>query len=464
MRVTLQCEPEAIRHRLLRSLHLKGMTMGSHQVVLIRDGQVIDGTGRKPLLNASILVEDGRFKEITRERIEAPAGAMIVEATDKTILPGLTDMHGHLLSGGFDTITKDIDSFDLPSQKRALKQMLYWGVTAVYSPVQPLEAGLKLRAYVAEHGLLAPRIFISGPGFTSPGGWAGSLLPLARIEPKDVTEVTQHINLLAHAPVDFVKIYYDTQCCAFLTPLPKLAKPLMERITLEAHSKKLKVMVHSYDIQNHKDALRAGADIMAHSAVTAPIDDEYLELAKENQTLYLATLSAYHDAFNERTLRDFIAQDFVQKTVPMKTLSTLAKGGPLDDFVKNLLKQDYLKAQLPTIQANLKKVFESGVAVGVGPDTGVMGAFPGISVHREMELMVQAGLPPADVLVAATKTAAEYLGQNSLGTIQEGKSADLIMVNGNPLADIKHTRNIELVMKEGWVLDREKLLEEILAE
>lgn len=429
--------------------------------LLIRNGQIIDGTGKDPLRNASILIEDGWFKEISNGDLEIPPQATVIDATGKTILPGLIDMHSHLLSGGFDSITEVIDSFEPATQRRSLKQMLYWGVTSTYSPVQPLESGLQLRDEVAKETFLAPRLFISGPGFTAPNGWAGSLLPLARMEPKSLEEAEQQVNQLADAGVNILKVYYDTQCCAFVSPLPKLETAIMERIIQTAHSRNLRVMLHAYDNQFHIDALRAGVDILAHSAVTAPVDDEYLELAGKAKALYLATLSVYHDAFDEDSLREFIAQDFVQEAVPKKTLDTLAEGGPLDEFLK-ITKKDYIRDQLPTIQGNLKKVAESGIAVGVGPDTGVMGAFPGISVHREMELMVRAGVPPARVLEAASKTAAEYLGEESLGTIQLGKIADLVIIKGNPLEDIKHTRDIELVMKAGRVIDREKLLEEIL--
>jgi imidazolonepropionase-like amidohydrolase len=429
--------------------------------LLIRNGQIIDGTGNDPLRNGSILIQDGWFKEISIGDVEAPPQATVLDATGKTILPGLVDMHSHLLSGGFDSITDVIDSFEPVTQRRSLKQMLYWGVTATYSPVQPLQSGLQLRDEVAKEKFPAPRLFISGPGFTAPNGWAGSLLPLARMEPKTLEEAEQQVNQLADAGVNILKIYYDTQCCAFRSPLPKLETPIMERIIQTAHSRNLRVMLHAYDNKFHIDALIAGVDILAHSAVTAPIDDEYIELAGKANALYLATLSVYHDAFNEDSLREFIAQDFVQETVPKKTLDTLAEGGPLDEFLR-ITKKDYIREQLPTIQANLKKVAENGIAVGVGPDTGVMGAFPGISVHREMELMVQAGIPPARVLVAASKTAAEYLGEESLGTIQQGKMADLVIIRGDPQEDIRHTRNIDLVMKAGRVIDREKLLQEIL--
>lgn len=437
--------------------------MSEPGVLLIRNGQVIDGTGRDPLPNASILIDQGRFKEITPGDIRVPPGSNItvIDATGKTILPGLIDMHAHLLSGGFDTITDVIDAYDLPTQKRALKQMLYWGVTAVYNPVQPLDSGLRLRAQVAEDHFPSPRLFISGPGFTAPNGWAGSFLPLARVEPKSVEEVKQQVNRLADANVDILKVYYDTQCCAFLNPLPKLETPLMETIIQEAHARNLPIMLHAYDNQYHKDALKAGVDILAHSAVTAPVDDEYLVLAKKNKTLYLATLCAYHDAFDEAALRDFIAQDFVQKTIPQETLNSLAEGGPLDDFMK-IIKQPYMKNQLPTIQANLKTVFDNGIAIGVGPDTGVMGAFPGIAVHREMELMVEAGIPPAQVVVAATQTAARYLRQTALGTIETGKIADVVIVSDDPLEDIRNTRNIEAVIQGGRLINREELLREIL--
>lgn len=429
--------------------------------LLIQNGQIIDGTGAQPFRNGTLLIEDGWFKRISDGDAEVPPQATVIDATGRTILPGLVDMHSHLLSGGFDSITDVIDSFEPATQRRSLKQMLYWGVTSTYSPVQPLESGLQLRDEVAKEAFLAPRLFISGPGFTAPNGWAGSLLPLARMEPRSLEEAEQQVNQLADAGVNILKVYYDTQCCAFLSPLPRLETPIMERIIQTAHSRDLRVMLHAYDNEFHTDALRAGVDILAHSAVTAPIDNEYLELADQAKALYLATLSVYHDAFDEDSLRDFIVQDFVQETVPKKTLDTLAEGGPLDDFLK-ITRKDYIREQLPTIQGNLKKIAESGIAIGVGPDTGVMGAFPGISVHREMELMVQAGIPPAQVLRGASKTAAEYLGEESLGTIQQGKIADLVIVNGNPFEDIKHTRNIELVMKAGRVIDREKLLQEIL--
>jgi imidazolonepropionase-like amidohydrolase len=318
-----------------------------------------------------------------------------------------------------------------------------------------------LRGQVARNVFPSPRLFISGPAVTAPGGWGGANQPEARIELKDIREVKPQISRLARAKVDFVKLFYDDMSSSFASPLPKLDKQVMEAVINEAHARHLKVMVHAYRTSDHKDAMRAGADIMAHSAITEPVDDEYIDLARRNRTLYLATLSVYHDVFDEKAIRNLVSQDFVQKTVPRKTLLTLTAKEPLDSFEKSI-KQDFIKQQLSTIGANLKKVSESGIPIGVGPDTGVPGSFPGIAVHREMELMVQSGVPPARVLVAASRTAAQYLGQRLLGTIEPGKIADLIVVAGNPLEDIRNTRNIETVIKAGQVINRDQLLTQIM--
>ncbi len=433
----------------------------SRDAILVRNGLLVDGTGKAPLEAASILIEGGRFTKITSGNLKAPAGARIIDATGKTLLPGLIDMHAHLISGGFDTISEKSMSYDPVEQQRALKQMLYWGVTAVYVPVQPLESGMQLQSLVSRNAFPSPRLFISGAGFTAPGGWGGANHPDARIELSDRSSIKQQVRRLANAKVEILKLFYDDMSSSFTRPLPKLKRELMEAVISEAHANKLKVMVHAYRTDDHKDAMRAGADVMAHSAITEPVDDEYLELARKSQTMYLATLSVYHDVFDEHSIRSLVAEEFVKRTVPQKTLKTLTDAEPLNSFEKSI-RQDYIKQQLPTIDANLKKLSENGVAIGVGPDTGVPGSFPGIAVHREMELMVQAGVTPNRVLTAATKTAASYLGQQSLGTVEIGKTADLLLVRGNPLEDIKKTRNIEVVIRAGQVIDREKLLNEIM--
>ncbi|MGH7856319.1 MAG: amidohydrolase family protein, partial [Candidatus Binatia bacterium] len=398
--------------------------------LLIRDVRLIDGRGGEPRSDVSILIENEIFREIREGSIPAPAGARVIDAGGKTALPGLVDMHAHLASGGFDTIGEDFLTYEIGPQKRVLEQMLYWGVTSVCNPVQPLPEGLRLRRESEEVPPTAPRLFVSGPGFTAAGGWAGTKDPTARLEPREPAAARRHVAQLAEAKVDFVKVFYDDMDSAFAGSLPRAEESILTAIVEEAHRFGLRVMVHTYDFERAAEAVRTGTDVLAHSVVTAAVDEDFLEAARRNDLLYLATLSVYHDVFDEEAIRRLAAEDFVRKTVPRRTLETLAPGGPLDAF-ERMIKQSYIKGQLATIDDNLRRVAAAGIAVGVGPDSGVYGSFPGISVHREMELMVQAGLTPGCVLRAATAVGPKYLGRDDIGSVEAGKAADLVIVAGD---------------------------------
>jgi imidazolonepropionase-like amidohydrolase len=443
----------------LRGSGVSGATRGDS--ILIRDGLIFDGA-KEDLTRGAILIEGGRITRISAGDLRAPAGATVIDGEGRTIFPGLIDMHAHLISGGFDTISEKSMSFDPVAQQRALKQMLYWGVTTAYVPVQPLQSGLALQAAISRNSFPSPSLFISGPAFTAPGGWGGANQPEARVELNDVTDIRSEVSRLARANVRILKLFYDDMSSSFVSPMPKLKKELMEAVIREAHARKLKVMVHAYRTEDHKDAMRVGADIMAHSAITEPVDDEYIELARRYNTLYLATLSIYHDVFDEHAIRELISQEFVQRSVPQKTLKTLASPEPLNSFEKSI-RQTFIKGQLSTIGANLKTLSENKIPIGIGPDTGVPGSFPGIAVHREMELMVNAGVTPVAALIGATTTAATYLGQPSLGRLAPGNLADVVVIKGNPLEDIRSSRNVEIVIKAGKIVDRKALLSQIMS-
>ena len=435
---------------------------GHADALVIRNARVIDGSGRAPLERHAIFVESGRIRSILPEARSLQTGAGHIDASGKTVIPGLIDMHAHLISGGFDTVVDVGASYDVDDQKRVLQQMLYWGVVGCHFSVQPIDNGLWLREAAATGEIEAPRLFVSGPGVTAPAGWAGSNQANARIELDDPDDAPAAIAGLAESGVDFVKVFYDSMCCAFHQAMPMLRRDVMARVIDEAHRHGLPVAVHVYELEGHREVLRAGGDILYHSSVTGEIDDGYLQAMRANGSLYVATLSIYNDTYEPEAIRAWANSSWVRESVPESTLASLAPGGPLDEF-DAFTRRDNIARQLPTIMGNMKRIHDAGIPFAVGPDTGVPGVFPGLSVHREMELMVAAGVPPLAAIGAATSQAATFAGEPLMGSLAPGKSADLLILSEDPLTDIRATRSIEAVIKEGRVVDRERLLGEIFA-
>ena len=438
------------------------MFAGDAGAMVIRNARIIDGSGRAPLERHAIFVASGRIRNIVPETGSLELGAGHIDASGKTVIPGLIDMHAHLISGGFDSVVDVGASYEVDVQKRVLRQMLYWGVVGCHFSVQPIDNGLWLREAAASGEIESPKLFVSGPGVTAPAGWAGSNQPDARIELDDPDDAPAAIARLAESGVDFVKVFYDSMCCAFHQAMPKLRRDVMERVIAEAHAHGLPVAVHVYELEGHREVLRAGGDILYHSSVTGEIDDDYLEAMRANGSLYVATLSIYNDTYEPEATRAWAGSSWVRESVPNVTLETLGTGGPLDDF-ETFTRRDNIARQLPTIMGNMSKIHEAGIPFAAGPDTGVPGVFPGISVHRELELMVAAGVPPLAAISAATKHAATFAGEPLLGSLAPGKSADLVILSEDPLADIRATRSIETVIKQGRIVDREKLLSDIFA-
>ena len=429
---------------------------------VIRNARIIDGSGRPPLERHAIFIESGNITGVLPESDSLEFGPRHYDASGKTVIPGLIDMHAHLISGGFDTVVDVGASYEVNDQKRVLRQMLYWGVVGCHFSVQPMDNGLWLREAAASGEIEAPRLYISGPGVTAPAGWAGSNLSDARLELDDPDDAPAAIEKLAGYGVDFVKVFYDSMCCAFHQAMPMLRKDVLERVIAEAHRHGLPVAVHVYELEGHRDVLRAGGDILYHSAVTGSIDEDYLEAMRANGSLYVATLSIYNDTYEPEAIRAWADSPWVRESVPKATLDSLGPGGPLDEF-DAFTRRDNIARQLPTIMANMKTIHDAGIPFAAGPDTGVPGVFPGLSVHREMELMVAAGVPELAAISAATSRAATFAGEPALGSLAPGKSADLLILSEDPLADIRATRSIECVIKQGKTIDRERLRSEIFA-
>ena len=421
----------------------------SGPVAVVIDGaQVWDGTGAAPVQDAVVVIKGDRIDAIgPRGSVTVPANARTVDAKGKTIIPGLINMHGHVgmtkgLKQGKENYTKE----NILAQ---LKQYARYGVTTVMSLGTDFEAMFELRGPAKADESPRASVFTAGRGFTGKNGYPAVLPGNAGIpvEVDNVEEVKAHIQELAQQKVDMVKIWVDDHWGHYVKIRPELYKAIIE----EAHKNNLRVMAHLFYLGDAKSLVGAGLDGMAHSVRDREVDDALIKTLKEKNSFAVATLTREESTFIYAEPPAFLDDPFFARWADPEVIKALkdpawgkkVKADP--DFPK-------YAGQLKMGQKNLKKLVDAGVRVAFGTDTGPPARFQGFFEHRELELMVQAGLTAAQVLKIATLNTAECLrAEKYIGTLEKGKRADLIVLDANPLEDILNTRKINQV----WIGGRE---------
>ena len=421
----------------------------SGPVAVVIDGaQVWDGTGAEPVQDAVVVIKGDRIDAIgPRGSVTVPANARTVDAKGKTIIPGLINMHGHVgmtkgLKQGKENYTKE----NILAQ---LKQYARYGVTTVMSLGTDFEAMFELRGPAKSDESPRATVFTAGRGFTGKNGYPAVLPGNAGIpvEVDNVDEVKAHIQELAQQKVDMVKIWVDDHWGHYVKIRPELYKAIIE----EAHKNNLRVMAHLFYLGDAKSLVGAGLDGMAHSVRDREVDDALIKTLKEKNSFAVATLTREESTFIYAEPPAFLDDPFFARWTDPEVIKALkdpawgkkVKADP--DFPK-------YAGQLKMGQKNLKKLFDAGVKLAFGTDTGPPARFQGFFEHRELELMVQAGLTAAQALKIATLNTAECLrAEKDVGTLEKGKRADLIVLDANPLEDILNTRKINQV----WIGGRE---------
>jgi imidazolonepropionase-like amidohydrolase len=258
-------------------------------------------------------------------------------------------------------------------------------------------------------------------------------------------EIEKDIAWLAGKKVDLVKIWVDDH----LGREQKISLDLCKTIIEDARKHKMKVAAHVFYLADAKAMVDDGLAELAHSVRDKPVDDALIESMKKHGTIQTATLAREASLFAFSKPSPTLQDEFFTRGISPAVLETLrspayqAKQRADHDF-------DKYPGFLEMAQKNLKRLADAGVKIGFGTDTGPPGRFQGYGEHWEMELMVEAGLTPRQIITAASKTAAEFLGAGKdLGTIERGHWADLIVLGANPLDDIRNTRKIEAVYIAG---------------
>ena len=383
--------------------------VSAQSVTVFEGGRVIVGDG-KSIDNATIVVTGDRITQVgPAASIKAPAGATRVSLAGKTVMPAIIDAHVHT-------------STTAPELENDLRQRAHFGVGAA------LSMGLDgTDATAAQRAKTTPglaRIFYAGRGITAPEK-GRTEVPYWITTPEEGRKAVQEN---AAKKVDIIKIWVDDRDGKF----PKLTPPLYSAVIDEAHKQKLRVTAHIFSLEDAKGLLKAGVDSFAHGIRDRDMDDEAVALLKARPAFVLIP-----NMPDRGVVADY---SWLKGHIP---------DGELQKIQAAATDRPQVAATWAIQGRNLKKMSDAGVKITVGTDGNTPWA-----PHVEMADMAAAGMTPAQVIVSATRNGAEFLRIPNTGTIENGKIADLIVLDANPLDNITNTRKINAVYLRGVAVPR----------
>jgi len=417
------------------------------EVRVFENFTLIDGTGRPAVAAAALVVEDGRIRYAgPKARLKAPAGAARVDLSGRFVMPGIINLHGHL--GNVVGLTQDPKNYTRENVEKQLRTYASYGVTSVVSMGSDQDLIFQIRAEQRAGRPSLTRVFTGGRGFTGKAGYPTSAPGMKGVpfEVDTPAEIEKNVSQLADRKVDVVKIWVDDH----LGKEKKISIELCRAIIDNAHKHGIKVAAHIFYLEDARKLVEAGLDGLAHSVRDKPIDEGLIAtLNKRGAWQAAVTLTREISTFVYAKPHPFLEDAFFTRSTTPQVVSTLKSAA----YQKRASSDPDLALYpgfLEMAKKNLKKLVDAGVRVGFGTDTGPPARFSGYFEHWEMELMVEAGLTPMQVITAATRNSAQFLGVGKdLGTLEAGKWADLVVLTTNPLENIRNTRSLEAVWIAG---------------
>ena len=387
--------------------------------------RLIIGTGDTVIENGTLLVRDGRI-EAAGDAVDVPADARQVDVSGKTIIPGLVNAHGHV--NDVRGLESDPSFYTEEHVEDQLGLYARYGVTTVFSLGGGGPAGVSVRDRQGPD-LDHARLYLAGPVITA----------------DSVGQAIERVNDAADMGADLIKIRVDDN----LGASRKMPSDIYAAVIDAAHERGLRLAAHLYYLDDAKGLLEAGADLIAHSVRDAAVDDRLVALLMENDVCYCPTLMREVSTFVYESRPEWFDDPFFLKEANPAVVEELASPA-YQERARNSRAAPIYKAALKRAQTNLKTLADAGVGIAMGTDTGPAGRFQGYFEHGELELMVEADLTPLRTIVASTGEAAHCMRiDDELGTLEAGKWADFVVLNANPLDDIRHTRDIESVWIAG---------------
>jgi imidazolonepropionase-like amidohydrolase len=452
-----------------------GAPAGAQQVTVLHGATLIDGTGAAPRPNAVVVVRDGRIAEIAdAARHRAPPGSRVLDVTGRYLVPGFIDAHAHVNLGpvsldaakGHPTVQLDTAATTL-----SLRTLLAYGITSIRDPGAPAVRAVSVRERIASGTLLGPRLVTAGEVLDA------SVFPGIATTVRTEQDVRAEVRRQLEAGVDYIKVYVS------------LPPPLVSAAIEEAHARGKRVLGH-LRATSWTEAARLGIDGIVHSVpssakllgpdrrqayaggmarntrfmfqwfehvdLASPEIDSMVRAMVEQRVVHDPTLVVFEAMAWGDSARITESPDLALAAPSLlrnwRTAFTLSAGWTRQDH-------DSARAVWPTVLRLVKMLYDRGVLLAAGTDANNPWVVPGPSFHRELQLLAAAGIPPLEVLRIATRNGAEALGRlDSLGTIERGKVADLVLLDADPSRDITTTRRIAWVMRDGVIHRPRELL------
>jgi len=392
---------------------------------LVRGARVFDGVRVIP--RADVLVRDGRIADVGTA-VRASDGVRVVDGTGKTLLPGLIDAHMHAVGEALRPtllfgVTTGLDMFNDPAVVKRLEGELAGARGAEMADLR--SAGFAATAphgHTTQFGLRVPTLTTAD----SAQAWVD-----ARVAEGS----------------DYIKLVHDDGH-AYGMDRPTISREILGAVIAAAHRRDKLAVVHVHDLESARAAIALGADGLVHLFFDRAHDRAFVDLVQRTGAFVVPTLTVLQSAVNMDGGSALAADERIRPYLLPMEERTLQRGFPVKPAPE---KYEHARATVRALHA-------AGVPLLAGSDAGNPGTTHGASVHRELELLVDAGLTPAEALAAATSATAKAFGLADRGRIAPGLRADLLLVNGDPTRDVRATRDIAAIWKEGRAVDRARRL------
>ena len=395
------------------------------QVTVLTHVTVIDGTGAAAQNDITIVMENGRIRDMgPSSKISPPASATVLDLTGKFVVPGIINAHGHVEA----------------KRDPQLRQYALYGITTTTNMGFDPNDIAEFKAEQQRGNLRGARILTVKYRFMSAPFKPGSEYHTPEAARAKVDEIVAQ-------GADFIKVWIDSQNGKLVKLSPEFCAAVMDQA--RKHGKI--TMAHVYEYADAKMIVDKGVNILAHNVRDQEIDTDFIATLKRRNVSVISTLAREEGMFVYGEAPAWIEEAFFRKGLSPERLEILKTKKREEQAKDPELARNKRAFEIDKI--NLKKLSDAGIRIALGTDSG--GApdrffIQGFFEHRQMELMVQAGLTPMQVIQAFSKGASEALGiDKEFGTLAKGKAADLLALEKNPLENIANMRTIQAVYLGG---------------